>query len=93
MTRDRTTCERGFSYGDENSCYRSGVIRHAIIQKFSEKETKGVVFNLNLFNGKLLAGINGKIVFYRWMLHDDGSRELQYEYSMRRELEEPSLLS
>lgn len=49
------------------------------IQLVTEKETKGAVYNLNAFNGKLLAGINQKIQLYKWMLRDDGSRELQSE--------------
>ncbi|KAH9288236.1 hypothetical protein KI387_032353 [Taxus chinensis] len=49
------------------------------LQLVTEKETKGAVYNLNAFNGKLLAGINQKIQLYKWMLRDDGSRELQSE--------------
>ncbi|XP_068656195.1 DNA damage-binding protein 1a-like [Aristolochia californica] len=45
----------------------------------TEKETKGAVYSLNAFNGKLLAAINQKIQLYKWMLRDDGSRELQSE--------------
>lgn len=49
------------------------------LQLVTEKETKGSVYNLNAFNGKLLAGINQKIQLYKWVLRDDGSRELQSE--------------
>eukprot|EP00252_Welwitschia_mirabilis_P019638 TRINITY_DN4603_c0_g1_i1.p1 TRINITY_DN4603_c0_g1~~TRINITY_DN4603_c0_g1_i1.p1 ORF type:complete len:1092 (+),score=216.35 TRINITY_DN4603_c0_g1_i1:257-3532(+) len=45
----------------------------------AEKETKGAVYNLNAFNGKLLAGINQKIQLYKWVIRDDGSRDLQPE--------------
>lgn len=45
----------------------------------AEKETKGAVYSLNAFNGKLLAAINQKIQLYKWMLREDGSRELQAE--------------
>ncbi|KAG5515910.1 hypothetical protein RHGRI_036826 [Rhododendron griersonianum] len=45
----------------------------------AEKETKGAVYSLNAFNGKLLAAINQKIQLYKWMLRDDGTRELQSE--------------
>jgi hypothetical protein len=45
----------------------------------AEKETKGAVYNLNPFNGKLLAGINQKIQLYKWTQRDDGSRELTNE--------------
>ena len=45
------------------------------LQLIAEKETKGAVYNLNAFNGKLLAGIN----LYKWTLREDGTRELQSE--------------
>eukprot|EP00899_Mesostigma_viride_P024186 jgi/Mesvir1/4952/Mv04573-RA.2 len=45
----------------------------------AEKETKGAVYNLNAFNGKLLAGINSKIQLYKWMQGKDGVRELTNE--------------
>lgn len=45
----------------------------------AEKETKGAVYNLNPFNGKLLAGINQKIQLFKWTQRDDGSRELTNE--------------
>lgn len=51
------------------------------LQMVAEKEAKGAVYNLNAFNGKLLAGINQKIALYKWTLRDDGTRELQYESS------------
>ena len=49
------------------------------LQLIAEKETKGAVYNLNAFNGKLLAGINHKINLYKWTLREDGTRELQSE--------------
>ncbi|KAH7289838.1 hypothetical protein KP509_30G020500 [Ceratopteris richardii] len=49
------------------------------LQLVAEKETKGAVYNLNAFNGKLLAAINHKIHLYKWTLRDDGTRELQSE--------------
>eukprot|EP00250_Pteridium_aquilinum_P005894 c15914_g1_i1 orf=464-3730(-) len=49
------------------------------LQLIAEKETKGAVYNLNAFNGKLLAGINHKIHLYKWTLREDGTRELQSE--------------
>ncbi|MCL7038249.1 hypothetical protein MKW94_006303, partial [Papaver nudicaule] len=49
------------------------------LQLLAEKETKGSVYSLNSFNGKLLAAINQKIQLYKWNLRDDGSRELQLE--------------
>jgi DNA damage-binding protein 1 len=44
-----------------------------------KKETKGGVYALNAFNGKLLAAINQKIQLYKWMTRDDGSHELESE--------------
>lgn len=49
------------------------------LQLVAEKETKGAVYCLNAFNGKLLAAINQKIQLYKWMLREDGTRELQSE--------------
>lgn len=49
------------------------------MQLIAEKETKGSVYSLNAFNGKLLAAINQKIQLYKWTLRDDGTRELQSE--------------
>jgi DNA damage-binding protein 1 len=49
------------------------------LQLIVEKETKGAVYSLNAFNGKLLAAINQKIQLYKWMPREDGSRELQSE--------------
>ena len=33
----------------------------------AEKEVKGAVYNLNAFNGKLLAGVNSKVQLFRWV--------------------------
>ncbi|KAJ0018327.1 hypothetical protein Pint_11045 [Pistacia integerrima] len=55
------------------------IVEDGKFQLIAEKETKGAVYSLNAFNGKLLAAINQKIQLYKWMLRDDGSRELQSE--------------
>lgn len=55
------------------------VVEDGKLQLIAEKETKGSVYSLNAFNGKLLAAINQKIQLYKWMLREDGSRELQAE--------------
>eukprot|EP01018_Ginkgo_biloba_P003844 Gb_36569 [translate_table: standard] len=55
------------------------IVEDGKLQLVTEKETKGAVYNLNAFNGKLLAGINQKIQLYKWTLRDDSSRELQSE--------------
>jgi len=66
-----------YVYSDKDEPHKVRILVFSVedgqLQLVSEKETKGVVFNLNLFNGKLLVGINGKIVLYIWMLYDDGS--------------------
>jgi hypothetical protein len=46
------------------------------LQLIVEKETKGAVYSLNAFNGKLLAAINQKIQLYKWMTREDGSHVL-----------------
>ncbi|KAL3687828.1 hypothetical protein R1sor_014137 [Riccia sorocarpa] len=55
------------------------VVEDGKLQLLTEKETKGAVYSLNAFSGKLLAAINQKIQLYKWTLRDDGSRELQTE--------------
>ncbi|KAL4312232.1 hypothetical protein GQ457_01G007480 [Hibiscus cannabinus] len=49
------------------------------LQLIAEKETKGTVFSLNAFHGKLLASFNKRIDLYKWTLGKDGTCELQYE--------------
>uniref|UniRef100_A0A2N9GAR2 DNA damage-binding protein 1 n=1 Tax=Fagus sylvatica TaxID=28930 RepID=A0A2N9GAR2_FAGSY len=55
------------------------IVEDGKLQLIAEKETKGCVYSLNAFNGKLLAAINENIQLYKWMLRDDGTRELQSE--------------
>lgn len=55
------------------------VVEDRKLQLITEKETKGAVYSLNAFNGKLLAAINQKIQLLKWHPRDDGSRELQIE--------------
>ncbi|KAL0300566.1 UNVERIFIED_CONTAM: DNA damage-binding protein 1 [Sesamum radiatum] len=68
---------------EENEPTKGRILVFAVedgkLQLIAEKETKGAVYSLNAFNGKLLAAINQKIQLYKWMLRDDGSRELQSE--------------
>lgn len=67
----------------ENICNKGRILVFSVgnrqLRLVTEKETKGVVYNLNDFNGKLVAGINEKIELYKWMIHDDVARELEYE--------------
>ncbi|GMJ12602.1 damaged DNA binding protein 1A [Hibiscus trionum] len=55
------------------------IVEDGKLQLITEKETKGAVYSLNAFNGKLLAAINQKIQLYKWMLREDGTREIQSE--------------
>ncbi|CAN1823275.1 DNA damage-binding protein 1 [Linum perenne] len=68
---------------DENESTKGRILVFIIedgkLQLITEKETKGAVYALNAFNGKLLAAINQKIQLYKWTLRDDGSHELQSE--------------
>jgi len=48
----------------------------------TETETKGAVYALNDFNGKLLAGINSKIQLFKWVEEAaDGTKQLVSECS------------
>ena len=51
------------------------------LQIVSEKETRGSVYNLTPFQGKLLAGINSRVQLYRWEQQDDATRQLVPECS------------
>jgi DNA damage-binding protein 1 len=70
---------------DKDNIYKKGrilvflVVGDRQLCLVSEKETKSVVYTLNAFNGKLLAGIDEKIELYKLVICDDGSRELEYE--------------
>ncbi|GLT64999.1 hypothetical protein SLA2020_374570 [Shorea laevis] len=55
------------------------IVEDGKLQLVTEKETKGSVYSLNAFNGKLLAAINQKIQLFKWHLREDGTRELQSE--------------
>ena len=45
----------------------------------AEKEAKGCVYNINAFNGKLLAGVNAKVMLFKWVHREDDTRELVNE--------------
>ncbi|GLT97110.1 hypothetical protein SLE2022_146930 [Rubroshorea leprosula] len=55
------------------------IVEDGKLQLITEKETKGAVYSLNAFNGKLLAAINQKIQLFKWQAREDGTRELQSE--------------
>ncbi|GMI95411.1 damaged DNA binding protein 1A [Hibiscus trionum] len=55
------------------------VVEDGKLQLIAEKETKGAVYSLNAFSGKLLAYVNENIELYKWMLREDGTRELLLE--------------
>ncbi|KAL4542634.1 hypothetical protein Ndes2526B_g09435 [Nannochloris sp. 'desiccata'] len=56
-------------------------VHNGKLQLISQKETRGAVYNLNPFHGKLLAGINSRVQLYKWEQQDDGSRQLVPECS------------
>ncbi|KAG5139673.1 hypothetical protein JHK84_033441 [Glycine max] len=68
---------------EENEPTKGRILVFAVedgkLQLIAEKETKGAVYCLMAFNGKLLAAINQKIHLYKWVLQDDGTHELQSE--------------
>ncbi|KAJ4810268.1 DNA damage-binding protein 1 [Rhynchospora pubera] len=68
---------------EENEPSKGRILIFAVedgkLQLLAEKETKGAVYRLNSFNGKLLAAINQKIQLYKWVAREDGSHELQSE--------------
>ena len=51
-------------------------VHNGKLQLISQKETRGAVYNVNPFHGKLLAGINSRVQLYKWEQQDDGSRQL-----------------
>ena len=55
------------------------LVKDRKLQLVHERETKGAVYCLCPFNGKLLAGINSKIQLYKWQQREDGVRELVTE--------------
>lgn len=56
-------------------------VHNGKLQLISQKETRGAVYNINPFHGKLLAGINSRVQLYKWEQQDDGSRQLVPECS------------
>lgn len=54
-------------------------VKDGKLELIAKQKTKGAVYSLTSFNGKLLAAINQNIQWYRWILRDDGSGELQSE--------------
>lgn len=50
-------------------------------QVVCEKETRGAVYVLTEFQGRLLAGINSRVQMYKWAEHGDGGRALVPEAS------------
>ncbi|KAK9843115.1 hypothetical protein WJX74_007214 [Apatococcus lobatus] len=54
-------------------------VRDRKLHMLAEKETRGAVYNLAHFQGKLLAGINSRVQLFKWNQKDDGSWELTTE--------------
>ncbi|KAM3330846.1 hypothetical protein ACQJBY_027138 [Aegilops geniculata] len=55
------------------------LVKEGKLQLIKAKETKGAVYSLKSFNGKLLAAINQKIRLYKWVQRNDRSHVLQFE--------------
>ncbi|KAF7029677.1 hypothetical protein CFC21_041363 [Triticum aestivum] len=55
------------------------LVKEGKLQLIKAKETKGAVYSLKSFNGKLLAAINQKIRLYKWVQRNDMSHVLQFE--------------
>jgi len=61
-------------------------VKDGVLHLVSEFETKGTVYTLNSFNGKLLASITSKIVLFDWIEKDTGAKELILECAHRGHL-------
>lgn len=57
--------------------------QYRTLKKEFETVVRGAVYSLCNFNGKLLAGINGKVNLYKWIAKDDGTYELSSECGYR----------
>lgn len=51
-------------------------LHHGKLYLSSAKDTRGAVYNINVLDGKLVAGINSRIQLYIWEELDDGTRSL-----------------
>lgn len=71
-----------FIYPTETDPTRGRILIFQVIDTklklVSEMETKGVVYALSSFNGRLLAGINSKVHLFNW-IDQDGSKQLVQE--------------
>lgn len=45
----------------------------------AEKEVRGAVWNLSGFQQKLLCGVSNKVTVFKWLVADNGGRELMME--------------
>ena len=74
----------GNGHGDGAQSNRASA-SSSVLQKnltlVCEKETRGAVYNLNAFCGKLLAGINSLVKLFNWGLSKENKRELVHECS------------
>ncbi|CAK0750170.1 hypothetical protein CVIRNUC_001969 [Coccomyxa viridis] len=74
-----------FTEPDEAESKKGRILTFSVkdtkLRLVSEKEVKGAVYNVNPFQGKLIAGVNSKVQLFKWIQTDDGSRELQIECS------------
>lgn len=75
----------GFALEQEDEPTRGRILVFKVIDDalslVCEKEVRGAVYNLNPFQGKLLAGINSKLELFKWSPRDDDVHELVSECS------------
>lgn len=84
-----STCQSACARGGKRATVQPSAhpppqIFHVEDQKLvlvAEKEAKGAVYNINAFNGRLLAGVNSKLVLFKWPPREDDTRELVMECS------------
>jgi len=70
----------GNDHGDGRASASSSVLQKSLTL-VCEKETRGAVYNLNAFCGKLLAGINSLVKLFNWGVSKENKRELVHECS------------
>eukprot|EP01027_Heterolobosea_sp_BB2_P002893 GEZU01004339.1.p1 GENE.GEZU01004339.1~~GEZU01004339.1.p1 ORF type:complete len:703 (-),score=229.06 GEZU01004339.1:788-2896(-) len=56
-------------------------VRGGKLNLVSETVTKGAVYCMDSFNGKLLTGINSKVILWKWNETEDGTKEFVHECS------------
>eukprot|EP00743_Colponemidia_sp_Colp-15_P005247 GILK01005646.1.p1 GENE.GILK01005646.1~~GILK01005646.1.p1 ORF type:complete len:1143 (+),score=205.41 GILK01005646.1:93-3431(+) len=72
-----------YALPDEPEPRRGRLLVYTVVDKklqiVTEKETKGAVYTIHPFNGKLLGSVNSKIQIWKFVSSDDGNKELTPE--------------